>query len=194
MDENKKSLSRQVFAVVGGHGAKKKKSKLFFPHHHHHQTTTTLILILDDRRPLCQVDTVQELADVLFTHVADHVDESSRPRNQLNIISGNHKLVFHGRRPLDGHASEHSDNADPLLSQEVADLHDLATTFDVDVDGEVGVDEAHLVFEALGHAFNHVGDVRSGGADCGELLAGPEGLLDAEELRLGAVGVEETKR
>ena len=57
---------------------------------------------------------------------------------------------------------------------------------------------SHLVLETLRDALDHVRDVRGGGADGGELLAGSEGLLDAEELeescREEEVEVEVSKR
>ena len=56
----------------------------------------------------------------------------------------------------------------------------------------------YLVLETLRDALDHVRDVRGGGADGGELLAGSEGLLDAEELeescREVEVEVEVSKR
>lgn len=55
-----------------------------------------------------------------------------------------------------------------LANEVVADLHGLSG--DGNVDGEMGVTEAHLVQVALGHTRDHVLHVRADGADARKLL------------------------
>lgn len=65
------------------------------------------------------------------------------------------------------HRPHSSSPAHSLLSQEVPNLNNA--TRGRHVDGEVSVNEAHLVQVALGNPRDHVVDVRANGADGGEL-------------------------
>ena len=153
------------------------------------------VLVLDDRGPFRQVHPVQELADVLLADVADHVDQGRRPGDELDVVAGDDQLILHAGRPLDRHARQHAHRAHPLLAQEVADLDQLAALLDVDVDGEVGVHQAHLVLKTLGDALDEVLDVGARRPDGGQLLALAERHLDAHHLgaaaRLGVVRRQE---
>jgi hypothetical protein len=61
-----------------------------------------------------------------------------------------------------------------LLAEEVPDLDCGVAVGDGGVDGEVGVDEPHLVAVALGDPLDEVLDVGDGGADGGHSAAGAE--------------------
>ncbi len=50
-------------------------------------------------------------------------------------------------------------------------------------DGEVRVDRAHLVSEALGDTLDHVADVRDDSVDAGEALAVAERLVRLRNAR-----------
>jgi len=52
----------------------------------------------------------------------------------------------------------------------------------VDVDGEMGVDVAHLVLEALGDTNDHVVDERAHGAESGDVLAGTVVHLNLDDI------------
>jgi hypothetical protein len=82
----------------------------------------------------------------------------------------------------------HDDLAHDLLADEVADLDlvqaRLRVLLHVDVDGEMGVDVAHLVLEALGHADDHVVDQRADGAEGGDVLARAVVELDVDDVLL----------
>jgi hypothetical protein len=62
----------------------------------------------------------------------------------------------------------------------------LGVLLDIDVDGEVGVDVAHLVLEALGHADNQVVDDGAHGAQRGNRLARAMVQLNVDDVLLGA--------
>jgi hypothetical protein len=76
--------------------------------------------------------------------------------HQLDVVAGEDELVLDRAAALARHARQHADHAHNLLAQEVADLHARALVLNVDVDGEVGIHEAHLVLVALGHTGDHV--------------------------------------
>ena len=61
----------------------------------------------------------------------------------------------------------------------------LAVLLEVDVDGEMGVDVAHLVEEALGDADDHVVDEGADGAEGCDVLARAMVELDLDEILLG---------
>jgi hypothetical protein len=67
-----------------------------------------------------------------------------------------------------------------LLPEEVPDLDGCVGVGDGGVDGEVSVDEAHLVAVSLGDAGDEVLDVGDGGADGGHGAAGAEPGVDLE--------------
>jgi hypothetical protein len=61
----------------------------------------------------------------------------------------------------------------------------LAVLLDVDVNGEMRVDVAHLVSVALGHANNHVVYQRPHGPQHRDVLPRPMVQFDVEDVRLG---------
>ncbi len=73
----------------------------------------------------------------------------------------------------------------------IPDLHlpqpRVLALVDIDVDGEMGVDVAHLVLEALGHADDEVVDEGADGAESGDVLAYAMVQLDVDDVlfRLG---------
>ena len=67
-----------------------------------------------------------------------------------------------------------------LLAKEVTDLDGGVAVGNAGVNGEVSVDEPHLVAVALGDAGDEVPDVAEGGADGGGGLAGPEPRVDLQ--------------
>lgn len=117
------------------------------------------------------------------------MNEGRASANSLNIVAREHKLVLDILAPHDRDTSVKVDGTNNLegdsrqtvakvdrdlanlLAKEVADEHLLSVTFEADVDGEMGVDQAHLVLEALGDTGNHVLDVRGDCADTGVALA-----------------------
>ncbi len=70
----------------------------------------------------------------------------------------------------------------PDLDLEVARL---AVLLDVDVDGEMGIDVAHLVLEALCHADYQVVDERANCAEGSDVLARAVVDLDVDDVLLG---------
>lgn len=105
-------------------------------------------LLLSDDSLLGDVDSIEELTDILVAGEAGLVDEGSRAGDELDVVSDELDLVLGG-----GAGScdsvEHLDLADELLSEEVTDLNSLVGVGNVDVDGEVVVDETHLVGVSL---------------------------------------------
>lgn len=69
-----------------------------------------------------------------------------------------------------------------LLANEVHNIDGLPVTSDLDVCWEMRIHKLHAVFEALGHAINHVLDVTAGCLDDRQLLGLSEPLLDLDGL------------
>ena len=84
----------------------------------------------------------------------------------------------------------HFDTPHVLLSNEVSDFDleefRLAILLDVDVDGKVGVDVAHLVLESLGDANHHVFNNGTDGAEGCDTLSGSVVHFNGDEVLLGS--------
>lgn len=159
-------------------GMKRKKSK---------QVGVCSLVVGTNATLLADVDSIEELTDILFLDAGDVVDLGSRLGHLLEVVSGEDDLVLDVGR-ADGDSVEHVDGTVDLLSQEVDDLDDLSVVTDGGRDGEVCVDKAHLVLEALGDTEDQVVDVRADGADAGDVLLVSEPDLD-NDLSLSNVDV-----
>lgn len=77
-----------------------------------------------------------------------------------------------------------------LIVRKWTNLNQGVLFLESDVDGEMGVNGAHLVAVALGDTGDQVLDVRAHGADGGELLADTEPLADAQLVLTDAVHLD----
>lgn len=129
---------------------------------------------------LRDVNTIKELTQILLADVGGTLDLGGGEGDEGNVVATELDLVLDvsGSDVLD--ALGDFDLADALLSKEVTDLDGVAG--EGDVDGEMRVDEAHLVEEAASDADDHVVDVRADGADAGELGTLGEPKVDADLL------------
>ncbi|GFE53806.1 hypothetical protein protein [Babesia ovis] len=134
--------------------------------------------ILFNQSFLADVDTVEELPDVLVPHESTLVDKGGRSTDILNVHTGKEDLVLDGLRLLNLDTGQHLDDPDTLLAKEVTDLDGLAVISDVGVDGKVRVDEPHLVLVLLGDTSDHVVDVGHHGPDGSDHRLGSEPLHD----------------
>ncbi|GBE59607.1 membrane protein, putative [Babesia ovata] len=132
--------------------------------------------LLVNKAFLADVDTVEELPDVLVPDQGALVDERSRPADALYVHTGEDDLILDGVGLLDFNAWQHLDNPDALLSQEVPDFNRLSVISDVRVDGKVRVYKPHLVLVLLGDTRDHVVDVCHDGPDGGDHGLSPEPL------------------
>ena len=127
--------------------------------------------ILNNETLLGDVDTIQELTDILVADSGDLLDISSGLGDSLDGVTRNDKLVLLGRRDLDGNTLSDLDVTDTLLTQEVSDLNDLTVVDDVDVDGEMRVDVSHLVLVTLGDTSDQVSNERLDSSESSNVLS-----------------------
>ena len=110
-------------------------------------------------------------------------------RDLLEVVTGELELVLDVLGSLNIDTVGHDDTADVLLAQEVSDLNlhavGLVVLLEVDVDGEMGVDVAHLVLVALGDTDDHVVDDGADGTESGDVLAGTVVHLNGDDVLLG---------
>jgi len=112
------------------------------------------------------------------------MDGGSRLRDVLEVDTSDDDLVLNVSGTGDGAALEHGHLADLALSQEVTDLDSVSSLGllvligDSQVDGEVVVDETHLVGVSLGDSDDHVLDVGHNSAHAGQLLLSSPPNLD----------------
>merc|ERR1711966_237939 len=151
---------------------------------------TTMHLILDDGALGGDVDTVEELADILVADGTLLVDESAGLGHILDIVTLDDDLGTGLGIAVNLDAVEGVNVELDLLANEVDNVNLLATVRDLDVGGEVSVHHLHAVLETLGHAGDHVLDVGAAGLDGGELLGLTEPLLDLDGLLVSLVEVD----
>lgn len=127
---------------------------------------------------LRDIDTVQELSDILVLHRCGLLDARCGSGDQLDVIAFEDEFVLK-RCGIDAcHSRLHSNAANDFLAQEVTDLDKLVAILRGDVDWEMSIHGAHLVLETSRNANDHVFDVRANRSDGGELLANAEPFLD----------------
>lgn len=130
------------------------------------------------------------LTDILVADLADLLDIGGGLGDVLERVAGQDKLILLGGRNDDIDTLGHGDAVDDLLADEVADLNleeaGLLVLLQVDVDGKMGVDVAHLVLEALGDTDNHVVNDGANGAQGSDVLAVAMVDLDGDGV-LGGV-------
>jgi hypothetical protein len=124
------------------------------------RTLMTRLCVLNNVAPLRNVETVQELSDILVAYAAGLLDVGGALGDVLDAVSGELKLVLDVLGGLDVDTRPHVDPSDDLLANEVSDLNlpavGLLVLLKVDVDREMGVDVSHLVLEALGDTDDQV--------------------------------------
>lgn len=129
------------------------------------RTLMTRLCVLNDVAPLRNVETVQELSDILVANTADLLDVGGTLGDVLDAVSGELELILDVLGGLNVDTGPHVDPSDDLLANEVSDLNleavGILVLLNVDVDGEMGVDVSHLVLEALGDTDDQVVLVQS---------------------------------
>merc|ERR1711937_634253 len=129
---------------------------------------TTYYLFWDnDGGLLGDVQTVQELTDIVVLDSGGLLDTCCRLGNGFDVVAVNVELVLLGLGGLDGDTGGHGLLAEELLTQEVADFQKGTPLNNCAVDGEMGIGRAELVSEAKCDTLGHVGDVGAHGADGG---------------------------
>lgn len=97
------------------------------------------LLVLDNSSFATEVNSIQELSDILVAHKANLVNQRGGSTDELDIVSGEDQFVLDCVGPGNGHSWKHLDHSDTFLSQEVTDLNLCSILHNVDVDGEMGV-------------------------------------------------------
>lgn len=97
------------------------------------------LLVLDNSSFATEVNSIQELSDILVAHKANLVNQRGRSTDKLDIVSRKDQFVLDCVGPGNGHSWKHLDHSDTFLSQEVTDLNLCSILHDIDVDGEMGV-------------------------------------------------------
>ena len=96
-------------------------------------------------------------------------------------------LVLHVVRFPNSHAIEHVNGPDHLLAQKVPNLNSFSIVHDVNINGEVRIDQAQLVVELPPHTRDHVVHVAAHSTDRGLLLGLTQPHVNYELFSLGGV-------
>jgi len=144
---------------------------------------------------LGDVDTIQELTDILVLDGGGLLDVGSGLGDVVKIVTDQGDLILLVLGVEDGDALQHGNLHDDLLTQEVADLDGLLIIGNNDVDGEMGVDETHLVLVTLGDTDDHVVDQGADGAEASDVLAlaVPDNKAEAGGIHLDNVHLNVTE-
>lgn len=130
--------------------------------------TNSPSLFLNDVAFFRDVQTVQELSDILISYSANLLDVGGGLGDVFEGVSGKDKLILDVLGLLDIDTLVHGDSSDNLLANEVTDLNLEETRFAVlgntNVDWEMCIDVTHLVLEPLGDTGDHVLDNRLDGS------------------------------
>eukprot|EP00401_Gymnodinium_catenatum_P069668 CAMPEP_0117488516 /NCGR_PEP_ID=MMETSP0784-20121206/16556_1 /TAXON_ID=39447 /ORGANISM="" /LENGTH=155 /DNA_ID=CAMNT_0005283207 /DNA_START=93 /DNA_END=560 /DNA_ORIENTATION=+ len=116
------------------------------------------------------VDTVEELSDVLVLDQARLADQSGGTRGCVNVSATHDELVLGARALFHLDPRKHVHCAHELLAQKVAEFDGAAPIRDVRVDGEVRVNETQLILELFLDAVEQVLDVAANAAQHRKLL------------------------
>jgi len=153
--EGEKELGTPVFFLIKGHNG-----------HGRFLLVGTLDLTL-----LRDVDTVQELTNILVLNGGGLLDVGSRLGDISQVVTGQDDLILLVLGDNDLDTLQHGDLEENLLTNKVTDLNRLLIISNNDVDGEMGIDETHLVLVTLGDTNDHVVDQRADGAEASNVLA-----------------------
>ena len=93
------------------------------------------------------VDTVQELSDILVLDSSALLDSGSGLGDGLDVVSRDVEFVLHGLGDFNSDSFGHWDDSEELLAQEVSDFEAVASLDDGAVDGEMSVGGSELVSE-----------------------------------------------
>lgn len=133
-------------------------------------SSNNLSLLLN-KSTLGNVDTIQELSDILVAGLANLLDVSGSLGNGLQRVTLKDKLILLGLGDLDLDSLTDGNLSNVLLTEVVSDLNSVSVVDDVNVDGEMGIDISHLVSVTLGNTGNQVLDKRLDGTESSNVLS-----------------------
>lgn len=119
------------------------------------------------------VDTIQELTDILVSDSADLIDVGSVLGDSFQRVTSDDQLILLGCGLLHGNTIKNLHVSNLLFTQEVSDLHVLLTVNlnKVHVDREMGIDISHLVLVALGDTSDQVSNQRLDSSQSSNVLS-----------------------
>src|SRR3989338_1978789 len=110
------------------------------------------------------VNTVQELTDILVLNKSSKMDSSSGVGNEFQVVTGDLNFVLLTCN-FNNNTFSHVDLSDSLFTQEVSDFNILLVIRNLTVDWEMRIDKSHLVFVSLSNTNNHVLYMSSNSSD-----------------------------
>ena len=119
------------------------------------------------------VDTIQELTDILVSDTADLLNISGVLGNVFNRVTGQDQFILLGGREFDIDTFSNWDQSDLLVTQEVSDFNELLTVLvnGVNIDWEMRVDVSQLVLVTLGDTSDQVVNQRLNSSQSGNVLS-----------------------
>ena len=122
---------------------------------------------------LGNVDTVQELTDILVSGLTDLLDVGSILRNLLDRVTRENDLILLSGGELNLNTLSNWDQSDLLVTQVVSDLDELLTILlnNIDIDREVRIDISHLVLVTSSDTSDHVVNKRLDSSQSSNVLS-----------------------
>lgn len=143
-------------------------------------TARVPLFLLNDVSLIRDVNTIEELSDILPLNETDMMDHSSALGDELNIGPLDNKLILNVSGAIAGDIAVHFDATNTLLAQKVSDFARLFVISAGDVDGEMSVDETKLVSEADCGSGDHVLYHGTDSVNFGGVLAGTVPDINAD--------------
>ena len=121
------------------------------------QKNDLFVLLRLDGGLLGDVDTVQELSDILVLDSSALLDSGSGLGDGFDVVSRDEELILHGLGDFDSDSWGHWDDSEELLAQEVSDFEDVTALDNGAVDGEMSVRRSELVSETESDTLKQIG-------------------------------------
>lgn len=130
------------------------------------------------------VDTVQELSDILVSDSADLLDICTTLGDVFDGVTRDNQFILLDLGEFSSDTFWDSNLSDLLVTQEVSDFNELGTVFfnDVDVNWEMRIDKSHLVLVTNGNTLDQVGDQRLDGSQSSNVLSVTVVDVDLDQL------------
>ena len=138
------------------------------------------LLLFGNGSLLRYINSVKEFTQILVADVSGLLDLGTSKGNKGDVISTELNLILCVSRPNVLDTLKKLDLTDPLFSEEVANFNSV--TGEGNIDGEMRVDETHLVQEPLGDTHHHVINVGAHRAHTSELLTVGEPQVNTNVL------------
>ena len=131
------------------------------------------LFLFDNDTLFGNVDTIQELTDILVSDTTDLLDVSSVLGNVFDGVTSQNNFILDVGGEFNRDTFSNWDFSDLLVTQEVSDFNELSTVFfnNINIDREMRVNVSQLVLVTLGDTSDQVRNQRFHGSQSSNVLS-----------------------